>query len=49
VQAAGELEMAVPNGSRGLEHPEQLFILQHKTPATPRSRLPSAYACKREP
>src|SRR6266404_3144854 len=34
VQAAGKLEMPVPNGPRDLEHAQQLFVLQHKSPAT---------------
>jgi hypothetical protein len=30
--------MSAPNGSRGLKHAQQLFVLQHKTPATTCSR-----------
>src|SRR5229473_4402084 len=37
VQAAGELEMAVPDGAGGLEQAQQFFVLQHKSPAITRS------------
>ncbi len=37
VQAAGELKMAVPDGAGGLEHAQQFFVLQHKSPAITRS------------
>jgi hypothetical protein len=29
MQAAGQLEMAVPDGARSLEHAQQFFVLQH--------------------
>src|SRR6266478_6479756 len=46
VQAAGQLKMSVADGSRGLEHAQQLFVLQHKSPDARAADRLSARACK---
>lgn len=47
VQAAGKLKMAVPDGAGSLEHAQQFFVLQHKSPRLREAAKLTAGACKR--